>query len=186
MSTRLLALAASHRVDSLNKRLLAIAVHAATHAGATVTVADYTAYDAPLYRGDDGSLPPGAASLRDALLAHDGLLLASPEYNWSIPAALKSLIDWLSVDPAAPLRGKHALLMCASPSVRGGITGLQQLAVPLQHLGSYVYPQVIGIGEADVQLGETHLAREKEQKFLQQCITDFVRIASATKRSAHA
>lgn len=187
MSARLLALAASTRADSLNKQLLALAVEQATAGGATVTTLDYAACDAPLYQGGAGvQLPPGAVRLSEALRAHDGLLLASPEYNWSIPGALKNLIDWLSVDPAAPLRGRTALLMCASPSTRGGITGLQQLVVPLSHLGMIIYPHLIGIGKADVQLGSATLTQEKDAAFLRQCVTDFVRITAALKQATHA
>lgn len=172
---KLLALAASTRPDSLNKRLLALAVTEAEKIGATVTVLDYAQCDAPLYQGEDTTtLPAGAKRLSEALQAHDGLLLASPEYNWSIPAALKNLIDWLSIDPAAPLKGRGALLMCASPSIRGGILGLNQLSLPLAHLGMYVYPHLIAMGDAQTQLAANTAG--KDHLFLQQCVTDFVRV----------
>lgn len=183
MSLKLLALAASTRTDSLNKRLLALAVAEATRAGAHITELDYATCEAPLYQGEENpEIPAGAARLGDALLAHDGLLLASPEYNWSIPAALKSLIDWLSVDPRAPLRHRHALLMCASPSVRGGILGLHQLSLPLAHLGVYVYPQLISIGDAENEIAATGLRSAKDQRFLADCVTDFVRIANTAAK----
>ncbi len=181
MSLNLLALAASTRTESLNKRLLGIAGSIAEAAGAHVTTLDYAACDAPLYGGEGNVLPKGARALADAILAHDGLLLATPEYNWSMPGALKNLIDWLSVDARAPLRDLPVLLMCASPSVRGGISGLQQLVVPLAHLGAVVYPHVIGIGEADRQLGERTIANEKDHAYLSNCVHDFVRMTSALK-----
>ncbi len=180
--TRLLALAASSRDDSLNKRLLTIATHIAEAAGASVTTLDYAECAAPLYQGQpEAPLPAGAKRLSVALQAHDGWLLAMPEYNWSIPAALKNLIDWLSIDPAEPLNGRTALLMCASPSIRGGISGLQQLNVPLAHLGMVVYPQLIGIGEADTQVGDRVINREKDHVHLSDCVRDFVRITTALK-----
>lgn len=180
MSIKLLALAASTRVESLNKRLLAVAVGHATRAGADVTVMDYAACEAPLYHGQDRpEIPAGVQQLSDALLAHDGLLLASPEYNWSIPGALKNLIDWLSVHPDAPLKGRSVLLMCASPSVRGGILGIQQLSLPLAHLGMYVYPHLVAIGEAKTALKDGAIANAKDAKFLGQCVTDFVRITNS-------
>jgi NAD(P)H-dependent FMN reductase len=183
MSTvKLLALAASTRADSLNRKLLAIAVRTAQAAGASVTIADYAAFDAPLYRNDDrASYPAGARALSEALCAHDGLLLASPEYNWSMPGALKNLIDWLSVDPAKPLHRKSALLMCASPSVRGGILGLNQLSLPLNHLGMYVYPHLIAIGDAKVQLAGDTVANTKDHDFLTECVTDFVRVTHSSR-----
>jgi NAD(P)H-dependent FMN reductase len=177
----LIALAASFRTHSLNKRLLDITIGLGERAGATIHALDYTACETPLYReeAEGDALPSGAKYFADALLKSDGLLLASPEYNWSIPGALKNLIDWLSVDPRAPLKGKTALLLCASPSVRGGIIGLQQLRVPLEHLGMIVYPHVIGIGKAESQFIASGLAGNKEQRFLEECVTDFVRITKA-------
>lgn len=179
---RLLALAASTRDASLNRRLLGLAVRHAEAAGATVTVLDYAECSSVFYDGTTSQLPAGAARLRDALLAHDGLLLASPEYNWSMPGSLKNLIDWLSVDPAAPLKGRTGLLMCATPSIRGGVVGLSQLAVPLEVLGMWLYPQRIGIGDATNQLREGGLARAKDDVHLRGSIDDFVAV---TRRLCH-
>lgn len=177
MSVKLLALAASIRPDSHNKRLLNIAVAHAKKAGAEVTVLDYAQYNAPIYQGEDNpALPAVVKTLSDALKSHDGILLASPEYNWSIPGALKNLIDWLSVDPSAPLKGRSALLMCASPSIRGGILGLNQLSLPLAHLGVYVYPHLIAIGDAAGSITDSALTNPKDAEFLTSCVTDFVRV----------
>lgn len=177
MSVKLLAFAASIRADSHNKRLLNIAIAHAKAAGAQVTLLDYAQCDAPVYQGEDNpNLPTGVQTLSAALHAHDGILLASPEYNWSIPGALKNLIDWLSVDPSAPLKGKSALLMCASPSIRGGILGLNQLSLPLAHLGVYVYPHLIAIGDAAGSITPTALTNVKDAEFLKNCVTDFVRV----------
>jgi chromate reductase, NAD(P)H dehydrogenase (quinone) len=183
MTIKLLALAASIRADSVNKKLLTIAVALAQKAGAEVTVMDYAECDAPLYHGEDKpTLPESVKRLSDALKTHDGLLLASPEYNWSMPGALKNLIDWLSVDKTAPLKGRGALLMCASPSIRGGILGLNQLSLPLSHLGMHVYPHLIAIGDAKAQLGATEINNAKDQKFLSDCVTDFVRVTNTAQR----
>ena len=177
MSLKLLALAASIRPDSHNRRLLNIAIAYAKEAGAEVTSLDYAQCDAPIYHGEDHpALPAGVEHLSTALKKHDGLLLASPEYNWSIPGALKNLIDWLSVDPSAPLKGRHALLMCASPSTRGGILGLSQLSMPLAHLGVHVYPHLIAIGDAAGSITDSSLTNTKDAHFLKTCVTDFVRV----------
>lgn len=178
MTVSLLALAASYRDPSLNRSLLKEAAASATLAGATVTTLDYKDCDAPLYRGEPEALPPGARRLADALLAHDGLLLAAPEYNWSIPGALKNLIDWLSIDKRQPLKGRTALLMCASPSMRGGICGLQQLRVPLELLGMWVAPQMMAIGA----VRDTLVLRDRDAQYLQQTVQQFI---SATEALAH-
>jgi NAD(P)H-dependent FMN reductase len=183
MSAKFLALAASTRPDSLNKKLLAIAVAHARAAGAEMTVYDYATCETPIYRDDASQpYPASAKALGEALRAHDGLLLASPEYNWSMPGSLKNLIDWLSVDKPMPLKGKHALLMCASPSVRGGILGLNQLSVPLSHLGVHVYPHLIAGGDAESQITADGIAGAKDAAFLAECVTDFTRVAQNAKR----
>lgn len=174
--TKLLALAASVRPDSLNKQLLRVAVAAAQNAGAEVTTLDFAAHDAPNVHDYAGPLPANMQAFADALLAHDGLLLATPEYNWSIPGALKNLIDWVSIDKRAPFKNRTGLLLSATPSTRGGVSALLHTRVPLEVLGMWVYPQVIGIGQAAPKLGGDVLNIEKEQKHLATCVTDFVRV----------
>lgn len=180
---KLLALAASFRPESLNKKLLALAVKKAEEAGAQVTTLDYAACDAPVYRNDGSQpTPAGVTLLTEALSSHHGLLLASPEYNWAPPGGLKNLIDWLSIQPGKPLKGKHALLLCASPSVRGGVLGLSQLKLPLAQLGVHVYPQLVSVGQADAALASAEGIDAKNGAFLNECVTDFVRLANLTQR----
>jgi hypothetical protein len=71
--------------------------------------------------------------------------------------------------------------MCATPSIRGGISGLQHLQVPLEVLGSWVYPQLIGIGEAAQQIQNGRIVREKDQLHLEECVRDFVRATHALR-----
>lgn len=189
MTVKLLAFAASHREGSLNAQLLAMAVSAAQAQGAEVTVRDYAAYDAPLYRGETkrATLPEGAERFSTDLLSHDGVLMAVPEYNWSIPGGLKNVIDWLSVDTRQPMSGKTALLMCASPSARGGITGLQHLRTVLEVLRMWTYPQMIGIGRAQEQLGSgATLSNAADHQHMVSCVADFVRATAALKGAPHA
>lgn len=179
--SKLLALAASYRQPSLNKQLLQLAVAEAKKNGATVTVLDYAALEAPIYRGEGvaDALPAPIETFSKALAAHDGILLATPEYNWSIPGGLKNILDWISVDPRAPLNGKTALLLCASPSTRGGLSGLQALRTPLECMGCWIYPQMIAIGRAHEQLASDRLTRESDQQHLTFCVTDFLRATNA-------
>jgi chromate reductase len=173
---KLLAFAATYRADSTNEKLLRVASQLARAEGAEVTSVAFHAFDAPMLREDQPMhpLPQGVAHCAQLLHANDGFLLAMPEYNWSMPAAVKNLIDWLSVDPSKPLAGKTALLMCASSSLRGGIMGLTQLRVPLELLHVWVYPQIIGIGKAGDLIRDDHLANEKEHRFLADSVADFV------------
>jgi len=148
MSVRLLALAASLREQSLNRRLLGVAASVARDLGAAVTVAEFREFDVPLFNQDlidrDG-MPPGAEQLKARLEQADGLLLASPEYNNSLPGTVKNLIDWVSRYRPVPLRGKSALLLATSSGAVGGVRGLWQLRIPLESLGVFVYPSMFAL-----------------------------------------
>ena len=145
MSVRLLAFAASLRRASWNRKLLACAVSSARAAGAEVDVAEFAEFAMPLYDADlqeASGIPVGTQELGRRVLAADGLLIASPEYNFSLPGTLKNAIDWVSRLKPVPFRGKSALLVATSGSFAGGIRGLWQLRIPLEGLGVVVYPDM--------------------------------------------
>jgi len=153
---RLLAFAASLRRESWNRKLLGLAADLAREAGAEVDVAEFREFDMPLYDADllaVSGLPAGASELARRVGAADGLLLASPEYNFSLPGTLKNAIDWVSRIRPVPLRGKSALLLSASNGQVGGIRGLWQLRIPLEGLGVLVYPDMYALPWADKAFG---------------------------------
>jgi chromate reductase len=145
MTLRLLALAGSLRANSINRKLLNVAVPLARAGGAEVDVAEFREFDAASFNADvqeSTGFPPGPEEFRRRLGTADGLLLASPEYNYSIPGPLKNLLDWTSRLRPMPLRGKSALLLAASNGPIGGIRGLWQLRIPLEGLGVFVHPDM--------------------------------------------
>src|SRR5262245_6276714 len=96
---RILAFAGSLRADSFNRKLVKPAAEAARAAGADVTLIDLKDYPLPIFDQDlekAEGLPANARKLKDLFLAHQGLLIVSPEYNSSITAVLKNTIDWVS------------------------------------------------------------------------------------------
>src|SRR4051812_42919899 len=96
---RVLIFAASLRRDSLNERLAELASRVAMEKGATVDRAAMLDFDCPSFDGDAEStsgVPTGAQRLRDRLVAADAFVIASPEYNASMPGVLKNVIDWTS------------------------------------------------------------------------------------------
>ncbi len=127
--TRLIGISGSLRRGSFNTALL----HAATGllpAEASLEIA--TVHGIPLYDADleaSAGLPPAVSTLKEAVVAADGVLLATPEYNNGIPGVFKNAIDWLS-RPAADIPrvfgGKPIALMGASPGAFG--TTLSQAA----------------------------------------------------------
>jgi NAD(P)H-dependent FMN reductase len=156
MPPRILAFAGSLRKDSFNKKLVKVAAAGAKAAGAEVTVIDLKDFPLPIYDGDleaASGLPENAVKLKELFKAHDGLMIASPEYNSSITAALKNAIDWVSrsAPGEAPLTcftDKAAVLMSASPGALGGLRGLVHFRAILGNIGVLVLPDQIAVGRS--------------------------------------
>src|SRR6184192_1650885 len=99
MMSRILAFAASTRRESFNKKLVAIAAQGAREAGAEVTLIDLKDFPLPLFDQDleaGQGMPENGTKLKKLFIDHDGLLVASPEYNSSVTAVLKNVMDWVS------------------------------------------------------------------------------------------
>ncbi|MGC4083227.1 MAG: NAD(P)H-dependent oxidoreductase [Vicinamibacterales bacterium] len=148
---KLLLFAASLRAGSLNRKLIELAERAAKARGAQVDLVSMREFDVPAYDGDvEGAsgIPAGAKALHDRLVAADAFIIASPEYNASMPGVLKNLVDWTSRFRPQPFDGKHGLLLSASPSLAGGNRGLWALRVPFEHLGARIYPDMFSLAMA--------------------------------------
>ena len=164
---RLLAFAASLKRESLNRKLINLAVELAREAQVEVDLADFREFDMPLYDADlqsSAGFPEGARELARRIEAVDGLMIASPEYNYSLPGTLKNAIDWVSRMSPMPFRGKSGLLLSASTSQAGGIRGLWQLRIPLEGLGVLVYPDMYSLPWADKVFDEAGGLKEKERR----------------------
>jgi len=169
---RILAFAGSTRTDSFNKKLVQLAARGARAAGAEVTIIDLRDYPLPLFDQDleqrDG-LPPNGRKLKDLFLAHDGLLIASPEYNSSISAVLKNTIDWVS-RPApgeAPLgcfAGKVAGLMSASVGALGGLRGLVHVRAILGNIQVLVIPEQLAVAKAEEAFNPDGTLKDSQQQ----------------------
>ena len=156
MMPRILAFASSTRRASFNKKLVAIAAQGAREAGAEVTLIDLKDFPLPLFDQDleaEQGMPENGKKLKKLFIDHDGLLIASPEYNSSFPAVLKNAIDWVSRPaPGEPslvaFRGKVAALMSASPGALGGRRGLDHIRSILGNIGVIVLPDQIAVAQA--------------------------------------
>src|SRR5215475_374617 len=124
---RILAFAGSLREHSLSKRVLKTAIKGAEKAGGEVTYIDLRDYRMPIYDFDEherNGFDENAIKFQRLLTQHNGLLIASPEYNGSLPAALKNTIDWSSRQSdryprSAVFAGKVAAIMSSSPGSLG-------------------------------------------------------------------
>lgn len=158
---RILVFAGSARRDSLNKKLARVAADAVRAAGGEATFIDLDDYPIPVYHGDleaAEGMPENARKLRALFIAHDGLLVASPENNQSITSLLKNVIDWLSRDVGdgkgeqsghAPYRDKVAGIMNATPGPYGGVRHLFHLRQVLSGLQMIVLPGQVQLARAD-------------------------------------
>ena len=155
---KILVFSASLRAESLNTRLARLAANAIERHGATADLGSMRDFDAPSYDGDleaaDG-MPRGARTLRERLEAAHGFVIASPEYNASMPGVLKNAIDWVSRARPQPFNERHGLLLSASPSMVGGNRGLWSLRIPLEHLGARIYPDMFARAQAHKALDES-------------------------------
>ena len=156
MTARLLVFAGSVRRESFNARLARFAAHEAEAGGAEAALLDLADFGLPLYNGDleaDEGVPAGAVRLKELFLAHDGFLIASPEYNGSISPLLKNAIDWVSrpvagQQPLVWFAGKVAGLMAASPGPLGGLRGLVHVRQILSGIGVIVAPAQHAVARA--------------------------------------
>jgi NAD(P)H-dependent FMN reductase len=169
---KILAFAGSTRTDSYNKKLVKIASTEATEAGADVTVIDLRDFPMPIYDGDleqkDG-LPSNARKLKDLMLAHQGFLISSPEYNSSVSAVFKNTIDWASRQsegeiPLACFKNKIAGIMSASPGGLGGLRGLVHVRSILGNIGVIVMPDQMTIAKAHEAFNEDGTLKDKKQE----------------------
>ncbi len=169
---RILAFTGSLREQSLNHKLLKVAVAGAEAAGAEVTLLELRELPLPVYDGDleqQHGLPENAVTLKELMKAHDGFLIASPENNSSVSAALKNAIDWASrpADGEPPLvcfGGKTAVIMAASPGALGGIRGLPALRSILGNIGVLVLPDQKAVPKAMDAFGDNGALKDPKQQ----------------------
>lgn len=180
---RILAFAGSARRDSLNKKLLAAVVQATQAAGAPVTVVDFKQLPIPLYEGDleeEHGIPENAQTLIDLIRQHDGLLIASPEYNSQMTPLLKNAIDWCTRADENPLEGKVAAVVSASPGMFGGVRSMTLARQLLIHLGCVVVPVQCIVPQAHKAFEENGaLKEERHRKAAETVAAELIRITRA-------
>lgn len=137
--TTLLGLSGSLRAGSFNTALLKAAQ---AGAGADIAFDAATVHGVPLYDGDleqASGTPAAVRALKERILAADGLLLVSPEYNNGIPGVFKNTIDWLSrPTPGMPdvFRDRPMAVIGASPGGFGTVMGQAHWLPVLRTLGA--------------------------------------------------
>jgi chromate reductase len=112
----------------------------------------------PLYNADiqDTGFPSAVTAMGEAIAKADGVIIVTPEYNYSIPGALKNAIDWLSRLPSQPFAGKPVALQSASPGLLGGARAQYHLRQSLVFLDAFVLnkPEVM-VGQVATKVDAT-------------------------------
>lgn len=174
---KILAFAGSLREHAYSKRVVRTAMRGAENAGADVTFIDLRDYPMPIYDADlheKEGFGENALAFQKLLGEHDGFLICSPEYNGSLPGALKNAIDWASrkseqYEQIAVFRGKVAAVMSESPGAFGGIRCLGHLRGVLSIMLVNVLPSEIAVANVGKMFdgNGTEMTDEKMKKTLE-------------------
>jgi chromate reductase len=153
--TRILGLSGSLRRDPYNTRLLEAA------AALLPEDVEFTRFEGlkaiPPYDEDDDvdPAPPAVAGLRNAIAGTDSLLIATPEYNSSIPGHLKNALDWVSRPLMTnPLRFKPVAVCGASTGAFGAVWSQAELRKVLASMGARVVEAEVAVGHAPTRFDE--------------------------------
>jgi chromate reductase len=150
--------------------------------------------DIPLYNQDvkdDDGIPAPVETLAKLIREADGIVIVTPEYNYSIPGVLKNAIDWVSRAEPQPFRNKPVLLQSASVSLLGGVRAQNHLRQVMVYVEAHVFnrPEVLVAsvaGRVDETTGE--LTDEDTRKLIRKQLAGFVdfvhRIAARTSANA--
>ena len=150
----IVAISGSLREGSFNTALLRQAAETAP-AGVKVSIAAIE--DLPHFSQDleAAGLPDAVVELRERLAAADGLLIATPEYNYSVPGVLKNAIDWLSRHPDSPLDGKPTAILGA-----GGRSGTARAQRHLREILEHNDVQVLAEPEVLIKGAWGHFGED--------------------------
>ncbi|PSC06130.1 NADPH-dependent FMN reductase [Alsobacter soli] len=171
MTLTVLGISGSLRKGSFNSAALRAAVELAPEG---LAVEPLGIGDIPLYNEDVRSqgLPAPVQSLRDALKRADGVLIVTPEYNYSVPGVLKNAIDWASRPPEQPFDRKPLAIMSASTGQLGGARAQYHLRQVFVALNARVLnrPEIM-IAQAAGKFDESgRLADEPTREFIRKLL----------------
>lgn len=138
----ILAIAGGMRLESYNRKLLQVAKKIVSELNMHAEELDLKALDLPLFNADlrTNEFPESVKKLKDAIASADVLLIATPEYNHSIPGVLKNAIDWAS-DKTNPFAGKTTAIFGASIGLFGTLRAQLHLRQVLTALSVELVPQ---------------------------------------------
>lgn len=176
---------ASLRKDSYNKKLITLAAKIVEKYDHQTDLADFSEFDMPLYNADIQAqgFPKNVTAFIERMHRSDGLIISTPEYNFSMPGTLKNLIDWVSRVKPMPWKDQSILLLSASPSQVGGNRGLWNTRIPLECCGAVVHPEMFSLAQADSSFdNQGNLKNADLTKRLDDTIQNFIKMTTKLKK----
>lgn len=153
---KIVTLCGSARADSFNAALIKALPNLSS--GVMDFKEGPSVADIPIYDGDierTSGLPTVVAPLVGMIREADGVVIASPEYNYSIPGGLKNLLDWVSRAPNQPFAKKPVLIQSVSGGPMGGVRMQHHLRQVMVFLDARVLPRPeVIIGPASQKFDE--------------------------------
>jgi chromate reductase len=170
-SPKILVFAGSTRIASFNARLAALAAKELALLNIDVTRISLLDYPLPLYHGDlegEQGIPANAQKLKRLFGIHQGIFIASPEYNASITPLLKNALDWISrvrEPPEPPLAAYRQRVFALGAASNGSFGGYRSL-IALRHVlelgcGAIVVPEQIAVNDAAIAFDDLDRLREE-------------------------
>lgn len=159
----------SLRAGSLN-RVVANTLSQIAPPGITISelgsIADFPHYNQDL---QEKAIPEAVSTMADQIREADGLIIVTPEYNYSIPGVLKNAVDWISRLTPQPLAGKPVAIQTVSPGAIGGARAQYHLRQSLVFLDAFVLnkPEVmIGQAAEKFDMEQLELTDQNTKNFL--------------------
>lgn len=173
----------SLRQGSLNHKLATHIASVVEAQGHEADLARMNDFDMPLYNQDiqeSEGIPATCHAMIERINSADGWIVATPEFNWSVPANIKNAIDWISRIKPIPIAGRSVLLTGASPSMTGGVRGLLHFRSSLESMGVWTYPKLFALAQANQAFDDDGaLVNPELSKMLEDMVADYASAARA-------
>lgn len=182
---RILGLSGSLRGDSHNTRMLRGAA-ALLPESAELLVFEGLGEIPPFNEDAEHRPPPAVVALKQAISDADAVLIATPEYNSSLPGVLKNAIDWVSRPVAdTPLMNKPAAVIGASTGLFGAVWAQAETRKVLGAVGARVLDRELPVGQADEALDERGMLLDKDtRETLSSILDELVELAEGERIAA--
>ena len=187
---KILAFAASLRKGSLNRKLIGVVTDILRELGGEVDLAEFHEFDMPLFDGDRQAaegLPPGALALERRMRAAPAMVIATPEYNYSIAGPLKNAIDWVSRTKDQPFDNKPVAVQSCSQGPLGGARMQYHWRMAMTYLKAHIFgtPEVfVGVAQNKFDKETLELQDQPTKDAVKAQLASFAKFIARVKASA--